>query len=92
MAAMDTAQILQLLTVGAGLVGIYSQLRSSQAVIAAKLDAVADRLARMEQRGDHHAGDIADLRTRVSTLGVRVTALEHGRGDDHRPATPSIGG
>lgn len=73
---LDTSQIMQLGTMALGLAGIYSQLRSSQAVIAAKLDGVADRLTRIEGQGTTHAGEIADLRIRVSTLGVRVTSLE----------------
>lgn len=78
---LDTGTAFQIVTLGLGLVGIYSQIRSSQAVTVAKLDSVVDRLARIEGKGDAHAGEIADLRTRVSTLGVRVTALEHAVGD-----------
>ena len=77
--AIDTGTMLQIGTMILGLAGIYSQMRSSQAVTVAKLDAVAERLLRIEGKGDAHSSEIADLRTRVSTLGVRVTALEHGR-------------
>jgi hypothetical protein len=77
--AIDTGTAIQIGTMILGLAGIYSQMRSSQAVTIAKLDSVVDRLARIEGKGDAHSSEIADLRTRVSTLGVRVTSLEHGR-------------
>lgn len=81
---IDPGTALQISTMLLGLAGIYSQMRSAQAVTLAKLDSVVDRLARIEGKGDHHSSEIADLRTRVSTLGVRVTTLEHAG----RPPTP----
>lgn len=82
--SIDPGTALQIGTMLVGLGGIYSQMRSAQAVTVAKLDSVADRLTRIEGKGDAHSSEIADLRTRVSTLGVRVTALEHAG----RPPTP----
>lgn len=74
---LDLGAAVQIGTMILGLGGIYSQMRSIQAVTLSKLDSVVDRLARIEGKGDAHGSEIADLRTRVSTLGVRVTALEH---------------
>lgn len=75
--SIDPGTALQIGTMIVGLAGIYSQMRAAQAVTVAKLDGVAERLTRIEGKGDAHSSEIADLRTRVSTLGVRVTALEH---------------
>ena len=85
-AMIEVRDALQLLVLGGGLAAIYAKITSSQVATSTKLDALSERVARMEGTRDTPGDSLSEVREKQADHEARIKAMERAA---DRPSTGS---